>query len=33
MKQRMNRLGERLEIEKYRRETAIIKSIEIYYPI
>ena len=28
MKQRMNRLGERLEIEKYRRETAIIKSMD-----
>ena len=28
MKQKMNRLGERFEIEKYRRENAIIKSMD-----
>ena len=28
IKQKMNRLGDRFEIEKYRRETAIIKSMD-----
>ena len=28
IKQKMNRLGERFEIEKYRRETAIMKSMD-----
>ena len=28
IKQKMNRLGERIEIEKYRRETAIMKSMD-----
>ena len=30
MKQKMNKLEEKFEIEKYRRETALMKSMDLY---